>query len=287
MAQPFDHRMTRYRLVAKHAALKCEQCHRLAPEKKFAGVFLLAFKQCTDCHKDKHNGEFTQRYRNNCALCHTEEGYTPSTFTLVQHNASRFALTGAHTATICSACHRKTESGVPAFHLMNIRCEACHTDVHKGQFASEMKLQSCGACHSTVRWSATSFDHAKTAFPLAGKHARTACVSCHTEVRGLGANQPRQFKKIPTACVSCHPDRHLGQFAVAGVTRCESCHGAEGWKPGLFNHETQSKFSLTGGHRTVPCGSCHRSEQAGDSTFVRYKPLATECASCHNPGSLK
>jgi hypothetical protein len=148
-----------------------------------------------------------------------------------------------------------------------------------------MKEKSCAACHTTERWTTGAFDHSATTFPLAGRHAAVACASCHKELTTKGATL--QYKKLATACQSCHQDKHQGQFAKDGATACESCHSADGWKRLRFDHETQSAFKLTGAHRNVACASCHRTETAGDATFVRYKPVPTACAACHTKGDRR
>jgi len=280
LEKPFDHRQTRYRLVGKHQSVRCEQCHSAAGRTTFAQRFLLSFRKCTDCHTDKHHGEFVKRYNNDCALCHTESGYRPSTFTLVRHSQSRFALTGAHQALLCDECHLQKSDNVWKFHLSSLRCESCHEDVHKGQFAAEMNGASCEKCHSTDRWSTGSFDHSRTSFPLTGKHATAACSDCHKGPMSRMTGS-RQFQKISGECESCHKDAHVQQFAVEGKTSCERCHQPDGWKSLLFNHETQSRFSLSGAHKKVACTACHHTEQGTAGAFVRFKPLEVSCAACH------
>ena len=285
MNKPFDHGMTSYKLHGRHTSLRCEQCHRIAEKNDFRGTFLLAFKKCTDCHADKHNGEFARSYNNDCALCHNEDSYRPSTFTLVRHNETRFELTGAHVATLCSSCHLNAESARQVFHLDRLRCESCHKDVHNGKFAASMKAASCAACHTTTQWKSAAFDHSTTRFALSGKHVGVACSACHKEEK----DDPLapQFKKLSTDCESCHHDVHWGQFADDGKTLCNSCHSPDGWKSISFNHETQSRFSLSGGHKKVPCFSCHHEERVGDTVLIRFKPLSSTCESCHQGKNVK
>lgn len=60
------------------------------------------------------------------------------------------------------------------------------------------------------------FDHAKTRFPLVGKHARVACESCHTKT----------LEDTPRTCISCHKkdDVHRGRRPT-----CEKCHVPTDW----------------------------------------------------------
>jgi hypothetical protein len=281
MKRPFDHSRTSYPLKGRHAQLECAACHRMEERRPFAATFLRPFARCTDCHADKHNGEFAKKYKNDCAACHTVERYKPSTFTLARHAESRFGLSGAHTAIVCAGCHTRAGQTAPTFQFASLRCEVCHKDVHKGQFADKMQEKSCDACHTTQRWSNGAFDHATTAFPLIGRHAVTACASCHKELAAAGA--PR-YNKLATDCASCHKDAHQGQFAKDGSTACATCHTPAGWSALVFDHEKQSAFKLTGAHKNVACRACHRTETAGGVTLTRFKPLDGVCASCHAKG---
>mgnify|MGYP000323615310 CR=1 FL=1 len=98
----FDHDKTDFKLVGKHKVVDCKQCH------KTSLTAPLKHDKCMDCHKDYHNGEFVKKNANpDCNQCHTNDGFTPSTYTLEKHNASKFPLEGAHLATSCTACHKK------------------------------------------------------------------------------------------------------------------------------------------------------------------------------------
>ncbi|HZN39899.1 MAG TPA: hypothetical protein VFD82_13900, partial [Planctomycetota bacterium] len=48
-----------------------------------------------------------------------------------------------------------------------------------------------------------------------------------------------------------------------------------------FRHNLDSRFPLGQQHEKVPCASCHKPEPIQGVTAVRYKPLPTECVSCH------
>ena len=279
----FEHNLTRFKLTGKHATLRCEKCHLTIEGGNFSKVFLISYNRCIDCHTDKHNGEFLRSYSNNCASCHTEYGYRPSTFTLERHNQSRFKLTGAHAATVCGECHRK--SGFQIFHFENIRCESCHKDTHRGEFIALMKELSCEKCHSTGQWKSAAFDHSKTKFPLAGKHAGIICSDCHKEVKKEKMQQ--EFRKLSTECRSCHKNVHGEQFNIDGEAVCNECHNTGGWKLTGFDHETKSRFSLKGAHKNLTCKACHREEKNNDIAFIRFKPLSVKCESCHGERDVK
>jgi hypothetical protein len=275
----FDHNLTAFRLVGKHSLVQCSQCHTKMvhgiPTKKLH----MAFKNCIDCHADKHDGAFAAKYKNDCAICHTEQGYTPSTYTIAKHNESRFTLTGAHTATVCGLCHRSKKNNKLIFQFDNMQCTSCHQDPHKGAFQKVMNDGGCAKCHSTDQWKSVSFDHNKTAFPLKGKHLDASCSKCHKNM--LPGDGEAESTKMETRCEFCHKDTHKGQFSVSEKTECNNCHREEGWKNLTFNHETQSNFSLTGAHAKVECRACHHTEETEGISFVRFKPIDKKCESCH------
>ncbi len=273
----FDHGITRFVLAGAHTTVACEKCHARTPTSTFVTAFRTGPKPCVECHRDPHGGIFVQRYGADCARCHTDREFVPSLFTLAMHDASAFALTGAHQAVPCAPCHRAPATKKLELHKSSFKCAACHEDKHKGQFANQMALKSCAQCHATTTWSMRSFDHASTGFALSGRHAVVACGQCHKpDARGVV-----QYSGVPQACASCHADVHRGQFTKNGSVECQACHTPQAWTSLLFDHERQSTFSLTGAHRRVACAGCHRPERAGDTVFVRFKPLAAGCETCH------
>jgi len=281
--EKFDHKLTGFVLAGKHASLQCQQCHKSKEEKSFSSTFRLRHSRCTDCHRDYHEGEFQKNYGGDCAKCHTEQSFQSSTFSWLQHKRSRFALDGAHGAVPCLGCHKKSSNSRMMFHFASLRCESCHKDAHGGQFSEVMAEQSCGRCHSTSEWRLRKFDHSMTRFVLAGKHALAECESCHKPKIFNGVSVI-QYRGTETDCQSCHTDAHAGQFAHEGKTRCIACHTAEGWRSLVFDHNTQSVFTLTGGHRKVECRACHHQEQIAGEKIRRFKPLSAQCESCHAKG---
>ena len=280
-SRAFDHALTKFPLRGNHAAVPCERCHGDPKVKTFVQRMALKSDRCVDCHEDYHRGEFSTRFGNDCAKCHTERSFKESTFSIVQHRTARFALDGSHVAVSCDKCHNQT--GRWTFHAEERNCQTCHEDRHRGTFVRQMGERSCAACHSTQDWTNVRFDHSGTAFSLKGKHETVACSGCHKEELVDGVRQ-RQYKGTAKNCDGCHEDHHAQQFAVSGSTRCETCHVPGGWNALLFRHESMSTFSLTGAHRNVPCAGCHKREQIGSLVTVRYKPLSTRCESCHQGG---
>ncbi len=293
-----EHAATAYPLLAKHAAVRCEQCHIPAGR---ATVYKLKFTNCTDCHKDEHQGQFAAApYFNQCQQCHDLNGYRPSTFTLARHQQTRFPLAGGHLATPCNQCHKPAARLLAAaakapvqYRFDDRSCAACHQDPHRGQFRARMlragasgKPAGCQACHSTESWSdLRAFDHASTRFPLLGAHRAVACMDCHKPPNLETRLRNVDFRAAPLLCEQCHQDIHGGQFAQANQpTACASCHDSARWKPSLFNHETRTKFPLKGAHLNVRCEACHKNMQlVGGKQVLFYKPTPSQCADCHGP----
>jgi hypothetical protein len=257
----------------------------------------VAFANCLDCHKDAHATQFAQApYNNRCEPCHSVKGFRPSSYTIAQHQKSRFPLAGAHLAVTCAECHTAGRPAyaekVVAYRFADRTCTACHKDPHKGQFDQRMAEKrpngsafGCEACHTVKSWAdMPNFDHAKTSFPLRGAHLKVACDQCHKPAESSGKLSEASFRSAPTACSGCHDDVHAGQFLKAGQPApCEGCHTVDHWKPSLFNHEIQTDFSLQPAHKNVACGDCHKNFRLnGGKRVLLYKLAPRQCASCHN-----
>lgn len=123
---------------------------------------------------------------------------------------------------------------------------------------------ACAACHSTSSWADTRFNHAKTGFPLLGKHTATPCKACH----------PVDYQRsVPASCSGCHLDVHAGELGG----RCEGCHDSNSWKSRFpADAHRFSGFPLVGRHAALPCGECHFTEATG-----RFSRAASACVECH------
>lgn len=252
-----EHQTTAYPLAGKHIAVVCAKCHL------GTGVntdYHPRYKACLDCHKDPHGAQFdTARDHNQCDKCHTVDGFEPSTFTLTRHQATEFALKGAHAAVACQDCHRKGDerSGRDRqYHFESLACEACHQDPHSGQFPAVIKARFlanesvCESCHTLRSWrDLRLFDHSTTEFALTGAHRSLTCMDCHRPVSPPGlaalastgplsmaaaapppgaATMPSLmvpatthilFDPAPKECSGCHEDIHGGQFVSPDRTR--------------------------------------------------------------------
>ncbi|CAD5366366.1 Cytochrome c3 family protein [Rubrivivax sp. A210] len=246
----FDHAKTRFPLVDKHEAAKCEACHAQARYKDTP-------RTCIGCHRkeDEHKG----RYGERCEACHGAKAWKPSSF---NHDAdTKYPLRDKHRAVKCSACH----TGTLYVQKLGSACVDCHRkdDKHEGTLGNK-----CADCHGERSWKdpAKSFDHDKSRFPLLGAHIKTPCKDCHADPL---------YRNTPSDCIACHrkDDRHKGNLGP----KCGDCHGEVNWKsvPGRFDH-ARTKFPLRNAHaaKAVACHDCHE-------TLKDYKGTPTACVSCH------
>ena len=303
----FDHSATRYPLVGKHAAVKCDACH--GPNLKIKDP---PFATCGSCHQDPHAGQGLLNGKPaDCAACHRVQGFTPSTFTLAQHAATRYPLTGKHAAVKCASCHTTTGK-VTRLTMAFAKCADCHADQHGGQLASRPDKGSCEACHTDAGWTPSTFSlaaHAKLRLPLDGRHAQIRCAACHGLTRpGLRAlpnpaatyGPAKVVLQVPeTACQDCHVDPHGGRYLKGGAMPmkdgCATCHDARAFRPSTVDVDLHARFSfaLDGAHRATPCVACHEEMRgaAAASTLIAAprgvaklpftQKRATDCRACH------
>jgi nitrate/TMAO reductase-like tetraheme cytochrome c subunit len=269
----FDHSKTNYNLEDKHLAVPCSSCHKnnvTAP---------LKHDRCTDCHQDYHEKQFlVNNVVTDCSHCHSTKGYDQTSFTVEQHNQGRFRLEGAHLATPCFSCHKKTEKW--SFRQIGIVCTDCHKNIHERFLAAKFYPDgNCRTCHNPSRWNDITFDHSGTGFALAGVHAIKDCRICHMKPDSTG-NVIQRFSGLSTACATCHQDVHFKQFEVNGLTNCLKCHTFDQWAILNFDHNSTA-FKLDGKHKNVPCAKCHKSITDGQNTYVLYKIKEYRCENCH------
>jgi hypothetical protein len=267
----FDHNMTAFLLEGMHTEVDCRSCH----ETKMTDP--LPHNQCISCHADYHEGRFvsTDNTIQDCAECHSVEGFDISSFTIEQHNEGNFTLEGSHLATPCFSCHLKDEHW--RFSAIGEYCVDCHDNIHKGKLDEKYyPEEDCKSCHTVDMWSSVNFDHSRTVFKLEGIHASTACIACHLDEKSSGY----VFTGMSMECTACHDDSHHRQFEEAGVTKCNRCHEPEYWKPSRFEHNS-TKFALEGAHSAVKCDACHKEVTIENATYTLYRIVDFECASCH------
>ncbi len=282
--ESFNHSTTRYPLQGKHAVVQCEKCHKGGSWTDYKNK---NFKECLTCHEDYHVGQLASRTdKGECSLCHTVNAYSPAMYEIKDHKNARFQLSGAHLAVPCGKCHIEIKINgkkTPQFHWDGFQCTQCHKDEHAGQFADKIAEGGCETCHSVQSWKELKFDHAQTRFKLDGKHLIIFCEKCHKTESIQNATTVR-YKIDKFDCTDCHEDSHEGQFVdnVTKSTPCNKCHTTSSWTPTIFNHNTMSRFQLTGKHTQVGCVLCHKKGLASDNKMkMQFKPLDVSCSSCH------
>lgn len=161
---------------------------------------------------------------------------------------------------LCMGCHKEVGAdvrGKTGLHgrQSNTTCHDCHTD-HKGRNARVAELDK------------NKFDHSKTDFRLAGKHAQADCAKCHTA--------GKKFREVAADCGTCHKkdDTHKGSLG----TQCADCHNETKWTETRFDHET-TRFPLTGKHSNTQCADCHKNNV--------YKDTPKTCVACHRADDNK
>ena len=181
----FDHkRETGFALDGLHAPLECKTCHKT---RSYLGLSAA----CASCHKDAHNGTLGAT----CQTCHPTSLAFKETRKSFDHGKTKYPLTGAHGKTACESCH-KTKG---AYRIARFSaCEDCHKNPH------QPALGTCSTCHVTESFrklpAGQKFDHAKTRYPLLGRHASVACQTCHVK--------PATLVHLKYArCADCHRDR--------------------------------------------------------------------------------
>ncbi len=127
----FDHDLSAFPLLGKHAEAECKDCHS-------SQVFPDTQSDCISCHRDddSHRGKFDDR----CASCHNPVAWDAWDF---DHQVNtNFPLHGAHTDIACNDCHR---SALVTMSALGSNCGSCHraSDLHDGEFGPD-----CGRCHS-------------------------------------------------------------------------------------------------------------------------------------------
>lgn len=299
---PTLHAGSGFKLDPPHNKQKCSECHKGLDAKEAniatSASWLALFPgrtqdACEKCHEDPHKGQFTKSATGPaCVNCHERTTFVPNTFDASHHAQCAFPLEDSHKAVACVSCH-KVEHEVRKFVGTPTECASCHKDVHDGKFDAPTlpkvvdTKSGCARCHDStdfqrVTWNADAHK-LWTGETLTGKHAVAACNDCHRRETAR-SNQPIPFKPAPKACADCHVDVHAGQFRREGVTNCSTCHeSTDMFKTIKFDHQKQSRFALDAEHAKLACSTCHKPMDVRGTPVVRYKPLGTQCADCHDP----
>jgi predicted CXXCH cytochrome family protein len=237
-----------------------------------------------------------------CTSCHTAHFVLP-------HTDSRSSIAKESIAKTCTHCHAQIET----VHRKVIRgelwekqanlipaCVDCHSPhkVRRVFYTQGMANQDCLRCHGDPKLAGTRNGVTVSLFTNAdelahSRHARIACVQCHT---GGSPADTRPCRTITARvdCSICHAEvvdqykesRHGELFAAGSpdAPACRDCHSP---------HGTQSKNDSSSPtySRNVPvlCARCHRT---GEKAAVRYKGAQQNIVenyleSIHGKGLLK
>jgi hypothetical protein len=306
-AEKFRHDRTGWPLAGAHAKVACRSCHKLDSQrlpiaakirKRDRGASWLGLDTaCASCHADPHKG----RFGADCATCHTVVNWKEIPEKGFDHDRTRYPLRGRHVSVACAACHDpKTAFGPkPAF----AACGDCHKDAHAGTATIAGRFADCAACHNVSGFQTSIFTvarHAKSDYPLTGKHEAVKCGACHTRAeagaaaKGLGTARVRMRPGFDR-CERCHEDAHGGQIvaAVRGAkapaaraasarganggraaraasaggarTACADCHTTAAFRPSTYRVSDHAalRLKLEGAHATTACRDCHAVDRAG------------------------
>lgn len=323
----FDHTETGWPLTGKHADMDCPKCHTKSRKSVATGqliqrkTYLGNNSACSSCHKSPHQNK--KALFQQCYKCHDTNAWEKRDQPNFNHSKeTKFALTGSHEVVDCIKCHtKKVWAPIP------MACVNCHADPHDGQFGktcntchNTQSFKSASAAAGGAAGAAApgvpvkgaaalkggkgaaagtgqsskltaGFDHAKTQFPLTGKHKAVTCKSCHGPVIGKMDN----FQD----CVGCHKNPHGTQFQARWTNKaCSDCHSTEGFRKLKFNHNQDSRFEILGKHKLVKCASCHTKgrfrwlDSTPDCKVCHADPHKGQfepkpCASCHNYDGFK
>jgi len=308
----FDHARTGAPLKGQHAPVACASCHARALIRDAAVKALLAeeprrhtflgappMAACASCHFDEHRGQLGQ----DCKSCHTENAWKPAP--LFDHGKTGYPLLGRHREVDCAKCHPRAraplaergaltapisaDTFVRYRPLEHASCASCHADEHRGQLGLD-----CKRCHTESGWKPTPlFDHARTDYPLTGKHREVDCAKCHPRVEAprleaaaltgpvVKETMARYRPLAHASCQDCHRDVHEGRFGSA----CARCHDTEDWKrvksEGAAERafHDQTRYPLRGAHAQVSCVACH-GPFPGEPARFKDLPFGA-CADCH------
>ncbi|MFH1810307.1 MAG: cytochrome C [Pseudomonadota bacterium] len=209
-----------------------------------------------------------------CSACHTTTRWTDVQF---DHEQTRLPLRGRHQGIPCRACHAN------ATHLrLDPVCSSCHVDVHAGSLGRE-----CARCHDSddFRQGDGVRAHARSRFPLYGRHAVIPCDACHRQ------RADRAMGGLSARCKDCHAQdllRTRGRsidHQQAGVGEdCARCHSATRWTLAVFPDHDRCFPIAAGAHRGIACQNCH----SGPVSLAvnACASFTADCTRCHRCSTM-
>lgn len=282
------------KLSKAHAHLEglsnCTKCHILGESE--------STQKCLECHTEiknliSQNKGYHASANVKGKVCHECHGeHFGLNFEIVRFNEDNFdhrltgyPLEGSHQRIDCGDCHNdefikndiSQKKGKTYLGLIT-DCASCHEDYHRNSLSG-----NCTLCHNQESFRpAPGFNHAQTAFPLAGRHASVECVKCHP----VEIQNEKEFQKFAgirfSNCTECHDDVHNNKFGK----NCQSCHNESSFQDvkniAAFNHD-RTDFPLTGMHRFAACKECH----AASYTEPLPHDLCSDCHSDYHKGEFQ
>ena len=259
----FNHE-AKFQLLGVHATTDCANCHK--------GQTTGTSQICNDCHNQNFVSSVNPNHQQvgistDCQACHNSAAWIPSSF---NHGSTTFILTGAHTSTDCSNCHKGVTTGTSS------DCYSCH----KTNFESTTNPNhvsgnfptTCEVCHTTQPgWKPATFTNHDQFYVIQGAHAafKNDCQKCHSS----------GYTNTPNTCFGCHEAKYNATTnpnhkTAAFPTDCESCHSQNAWKPATFDHDGKYFPIYSGKHQGEwnTCSDCHTSS-------ADYRIFS--CINCH------
>ena len=238
-------------LTGAHATVACEKCHASGGPRPV--------NTCKNCHRPPK----PLHYGDDCARCHTPDGFKGATLPREAHPVK---LTGGHAAAACARCH---DPGQPKPAYV---CKNCHPPPNPPHHGDD-----CAQCHTPDGFKGATLPAALHPIKLIGVHAKTACDRCHVQ------GQP----KLAYVCRNCHPppEAHFGDD-------CRKCHGTTRFKGATLPPE-QHPVKLTGAHAKTACDHCHVTGQPKPAYVCRncHPPpeahFGDDCRKCHGADTFK
>ena len=209
-----------YPLRGAHAtvASDCKLCHEKG--------YINTPSECFGCHAEDYAATTNPshadaKFSTECQTCHTESGWSPSSF----NHDDYYPLRGAHAtiASDCKQCHAAGYTNTPS------ECIGCHAADFNGTtnpaHATAKFPTDCEMCHNLNAWTPSSFNHDGQYFPIySGTHRGewTTCTECHTNPSNFGT----------FSCFTCHEHNKTSMDSkhrevrnyVYNSINCFSCH---------------------------------------------------------------
>lgn len=269
----FDHSLTGYKLVGKHAEIKCQECHQEKRSKKPIRTndtrYLGAATSCKECHGKEDVHFYTGKWRKaDCGECHGLVAWDKD----IRFDHLRdgdYKLEGAHAKADCKDCHiidkKQKLSKYEWPDLKSKQCLSCHKDTHKSNLSPKFRNGKCTDCHNQEEWKIKRFDHqAVTKFPLRGRHSEIKCTNCHVQSAKSDPKKTGLFKYtgLGEECLDCHRDFHYfgahKSKKLGNLNDCGTCHFEDKWTEiHDFNHNRKTRYPIDGEHLELDCLQCH------------------------------